>query len=66
MEQLGLFLAAQVPWQRQPYMSPLFSGFLLHILQGAYSEKCIVEEGREKRPSAASTVRLLKTGAGKV
>lgn len=35
-EQLGLFLAAQVPWQKQLYSSPLFCGFLLHILQGAY------------------------------
>lgn len=35
-EQLGLFLAAQVPWQRQLYISPLLCGFLLHILKEAY------------------------------
>lgn len=33
---------------------------------GALSENSLVEEGRKKRPSAASAVRLVKTGARKV
>lgn len=33
---------------------------------GVLSENSLAEEGRQKRPSAASAVRLVKTGAGKV
>lgn len=33
---------------------------------GALSENSLVEEGRKKRPSAASAVSLVKTGAAKV
>lgn len=33
---------------------------------GALSENSLVGEGRKKRPSAASAVRLVKTGAAKV
>lgn len=34
--QLGLSLWSQVSQQRQQYISPLFCGFLLYILQGRY------------------------------
>lgn len=41
------------------WLSPLHLAVVL-------SENSLVEEGREKRPSAASAVRLVKAGAGKV
>lgn len=32
---------------------------------GVLSENSLVEKGKEKRPSAASAVRMVKTGTGK-